>query len=306
MKVLITGGAGFIGSAVVPALHTEGYEIYVLDNLSFGKREFIDIPDKCFFHSDIRHEDQVLDIVRNLNPDILIHLAAIHFIPYCNQHPFEAADTNIRGSINVLNACKKSKSLKKLFFASTAAVYPIEDHAIRESNRLLPLDIYGLSKLAGEHLCREFFLETGIDTIVCRFFNAFGPNETNPHLIPEIEKQLREGMSKIKLGNVTPKRDFIHTYDMASAVKKLLKVDKSGFDIFNLGRGIEYSVGDIVDAFARQLNQEILIEIDPSRVRKVEREHLLADVTKLKQVAGWEPVWSIDDGIRNLIENWKN
>jgi UDP-glucose 4-epimerase len=306
MKILITGGAGFIGSAVVPALLKENYDVYVLDNLSFGNRKFIDIPDSRFFLADIRHAEEVDEIIPQLNPDMVVHLAAIHFIPYCNQHPFEAADTNIRGTMNVLNACKKTTSLKKLFFASTAAVYPISDGPVSETHVLHPLDIYGLSKLTGESLCKEFHLETSIDTIVCRFFNAFGPNETNPHLIPEIEKQLKDGQRTISLGNLTPKRDFIHTFDMASAVTKLLKLEGVGFDIFNLGRGIEYSVVEIVEAFSRQLKEEIRIEVDPARVRKVERQHLLADVSKLKEKAGWEPIWGIDEGIRDLVNNWNN
>jgi UDP-glucose 4-epimerase len=306
MKTLITGGAGFIGSAVVPALQKEGYEIYVLDNLSFGNRDFIDIPDTNFFLADIRDAGKVDKVFGQLKPDIVVHLAAIHFIPYCNQHPFEAADTNIRGTMNILNACKRLPALRKLFFASTAAVYPIADVAVNENYELLPLDIYGLSKLAGESLCREFYLESGVDTIVCRFFNAFGPNETNPHLIPEIEKQLREGSRTIKLGNLTPKRDFIHTYDMAAAVCKLLKLENAGHNIFNLGRGIEYSVVEIVEAFGRQLGEKITIEVDPARVRKVEREHLVADVTKLKSTAGWNPEWGIDQGIKNLVESWNN
>jgi UDP-glucose 4-epimerase len=305
MRILITGGAGFIGSAVVPTLKKEGYELFVLDNLSFGNRDFIDIPDDHFFLADIRDARKVEGIVSQIKPEIIVHLAAIHFIPYCNQHPFDAADINIRGTMNVLDACKKLSDPQKIFFASTAAVYPIADEAVDENHELLPLDIYGLSKLTGEHLLRKFYLETGIDTIICRFFNAFGPNETNPHLIPEIEKQLREGTRTIKLGNLTPKRDFIHTYDMAAAVSQLLKLKKIDYNTFNLGRGIEYSVVEIVEAFERQLNEKIKIEVDPSRVRKVEREHLLADVTKLKKIAGWEPVWSIDEGIRNLVQNWK-
>ena len=303
MKTLITGGAGFIGSAVVPALKDHGYDIYVLDNLSFGNREFIEIPDSHFYLADIRDAKKVEEILIHLQPEIMIHLAAIHFIPYCNQHPFEAADTNIRGTMNVLNACKHIASLKKILFASTAAVYPIVDEAVNENHELLPLDIYGISKLTGEHLCNEFHLETGVNTIICRFFNAFGPNETNPHLIPEIEKQLHHGLRTIKLGNLTPKRDFIHTYDMASAVKQLLKIENIGYDIFNLGRGIEYSVVEIVEAFERQLNEKITIQIDQERVRKVEREHLLADVTKLRKT-GWEPVWGIDEGVHNLVINW--
>jgi UDP-glucose 4-epimerase len=306
MKTLITGAAGFIGSAVVPALQKEGHEIYVLDNLSFGNREFIDVPDSNFFLADIRDKGKVDEVVAHVEPDMVVHLAAIHFIPYCNEHPFEAADTNIRGTMNVLNACKKLPALKKFFFASTAAVYPIADEAVSESHEVHPLDIYGLSKLTGESLCKEFWFDSGIDTIVCRFFNAFGPNETNPHLIPEIEKQLREGMRTIRLGNLTPKRDFIHTFDMAAAVKQLLKIEGVGYDTFNLGRGIEYSVVEIVEAFGRQLKEKIQIEVDPARVRKVERQHLLADVNKLKEKAGWEPVWGIDEGIKDLVNNWNN
>jgi UDP-glucose 4-epimerase len=303
MKALITGGAGFIGSAVVPALAKEGYEVFVLDNLSFGNRDFIDINDDHFFLADIREGEKVRKLIEGVNPDILIHLAAIHFIPYCNQHPYEASDINIRGTINVLKAARSATSLKKFFFASTAAVYPICDVAVSEGHDVKPLDIYGLSKLTGEHLCREFNLDSGVDTIVCRFFNAFGPNETNPHLIPEIERQLRNGLRTIKLGNLTPKRDFIHTHDMASAVIKLIGLKNTGYSVYNLGRGIEYSVVEIVEAFERQLNDRITIEVDQARVRKVEREHLLADVMKLRQT-GWQPLWSIDDGIKNLIDSW--
>jgi UDP-glucose 4-epimerase len=305
MKTIITGGAGFIGSAVVPALKKEGYDVYVLDNLSFGNRKFIDVADDHFYLADIREAGMVNDIFTKLKPEVIIHLAAIHYIPYCNQHPFEAADINIRGTMNILNSAKKLPSIKKLLFPSTAAVYKISNEATNEDHELLPLDIYGLSKIVGEQLCKKFNLETGFDTIVCRFFNAFGPNETNPHLIPEIDDQLRKGLRTIKLGNLTPKRDFIHTHDMAKAITLLLKMEKTGYDTFNLGRGIEYSVVDIVAAFERQLNEKITIEVDPARVRKVEREHLLADVSKLKNKAVWAPAWGIDEGIQNLIQNWE-
>ena len=304
MKILITGGAGFIGSAIVPTLQNLGHDIHIIDNLSFGKRHFIDLPEDRFYLADIRDAEMMDSLIKKSNPEVVIHLAAIHFIPYCNQHPYESADINIRGTLNILNACRKNSSIKKVIFASTAAVYPIADKALNEEHTLSPLDIYGLSKLAGEHLCKEFHLETGIDSIVCRFFNAFGPNETNPHLIPEIENQLRQGIREIELGNLTPKRDFIHTHDMASAIRYLLMLDGVGYDTFNLGRGIEYSVVEIVEAFERQLNEKISIKVDPSRIRKVEREHLLADVSKLKGRTGWVPKWGIDEGIRNLIQSW--
>lgn len=300
MKTLVTGGAGFIGCAVIDKLQREGHEIFVIDNLSFGKREFINIPDSNFFHVDILDRENVDKIFNDIKPETVIHLAAVHFIPYCNQHPYESSDINIRGTTHILNACRKY-GVGKVFFASTAAVYPIYDDAVTEKHQTGPLDIYGLSKLTGEHLCNEFHLMTGVPTIVCRFFNAFGPNETNPHLIPEIQNQINSGMRKIKLGNLTPKRDFIHTSDMANAVHTLLsKIDK-GTDTFNLGRGIEYSVTEIVDAFSRELGELVEIEVDPARVRKVERMHLLADVSKLKSI-GWSPLIGIDEGIRTLID----
>lgn len=300
MKTLVTGGAGFIGCAVIDKLQREGHEIFVIDNLSFGKREFINIPDTNFFHVDILDRENVDKIFADIKPEIVIHLAAVHFIPYCNQHPYESSDINIRGTTHILNACRKN-GVGKIFFASTAAVYPIYDEAVTEKHQTGPLDIYGLSKLTGEHLLNEFHLMTGVPTIVCRFFNAFGPNETNPHLIPEIQNQINSGMRKIKLGNLTPKRDFIHTSDMANAVHTLLTKIDNGIDTFNLGRGIEYSVTEIVDAFSRELGELVEIEVDPSRVRKVERMHLLADVSKLKSI-GWSPLIGIDEGIRTLID----
>lgn len=304
MRILVTGGAGFIGSAVVPKLQAENHDVFVYDNLSFGNRDFIDVPDSNFCLGDIRDAELLEEFILKIQPDSIIHLAAIHFIPYCNEHPFESSDINIRGTINVLKAAKESKNLKKVIFASTAAVYPISDTAVAEDDEVRPLDIYGLSKLAGENLMQKFHLETEIDAVCCRFFNAFGPNETNPHLIPEIEKQLREGNRTISLGNLTPKRDFIHTHDMANAVNALIKLENTGFDVFNLGRGIEYAVTEVVEEFEKILDDKITIEVDQARVRKVERMHLLADVSKLKNKTGWEPRWSLNQGINDLVENW--
>lgn len=299
-KILVTGGAGFIGSAVIMHMQKLGHEIFVIDNLSFGSREFISIDDAHFINGDILDKALVEATMARVKPEIVIHLAAIHFIPYCNEHPYTSSDINIRGTIHVLDAAGANQ-VSKVFFASTAAVYPIYDEAVSESHATGPLDIYGLSKLTGEHLCNEFHLRTGIQTIVCRFFNAFGPNETNPHLIPEIQKQILGGNRKIKLGNLTPKRDFIHTYDMASAVQTLLEKTGPGLHTYNLGRGIEYSVTEIVDAFAKAIGEPIEIEVDPARVRKVERMHLLADVSKLKSL-GWEPKIGIEEGIKTLVE----
>ncbi len=301
-KILITGGAGFIGSSVVKEFQELGHEIFVIDNLSVGKREFICIDDDHFFKENILNRKKIIEIVKFIQPQWIIHLAAIHFIPYCNQNPFESSNTNIQGTVNIFDAAKQLQGLEKVFFPSTAAVYPICDFAINEQYELGPLDIYGLSKLVGERLSHEFHLDSGIPIIICRFFNAFGPNETNPHLIPEIQRQINSGMRTIKLGNLTPKRDFIHTYDMARAVRLLMYNNNINYDIFNLGSGIEYSVTEIVESFERQLGEKITICVDKNKTRKIERMHLLADVSKLKKAVGWEPEWEIDRGVETLIQ----
>ncbi len=133
-----------------------------------------------------------------------------------------------------------------MFFASTAALCSICDDPLSETQQTNPLDIYGLSKLAGEHLMNEFHLQTSILTIIFRLFNAFEPNETNLQLIPEIQRQVNWGLRTIELGNLEPKRDFIHRYDMARSIIMLLNKFDSGIDVFNLGSGQKYSVIDVV------------------------------------------------------------
>jgi UDP-glucose 4-epimerase len=300
-RILVTGGAGFIGSAVIKALQQFPVEVMVIDDLSFGNRDFVALPDAQFKVLDILDGAGVAQVMDAFRPDWVLHLAAVHFIPWCNAHPYEAADINIRGTMHVLDAAKRA-GVRGVLFASTAAVYPIADHAVAETHATGPLDIYGLTKLTGERLCHEFHLESGIATVVCRFFNAFGPNETNPHLIPEIAAQVNAGARVLKLGNQAPKRDFIHTSDMARAVIALLEHFEAGYDTFNLGRGIEYSVMEIAAAFGNALQEDVRVEIDPAKVRKTDRLHLLADISKLTQFTGWAPQVGIDEGIATLIE----
>ncbi|MBK7271084.1 MAG: SDR family NAD(P)-dependent oxidoreductase [Flavobacteriales bacterium] len=301
-KVLITGGAGFIGSALSKHLQEQGHEIFVLDNLSFGRRHLAGVPDARFFEVDIRDTKAVKRVFDTARPEQVLHLAAVHFIPYCNEHPAEAADININGTISVLDAAQHCGTVKQVFVASTAAVYPIADGAMDENHPTGPMDIYGTTKLATEKIASEFHLRTGIPTVIGRFFNAFGPNETNPHLFPEIQRQVLAGARTLQLGNLDPKRDYIHTEDMSRAMAALLGMGLKGQDTFNIGRGIEYSVREVVEAFERQLGEKLRIEVDPARVRKVERMHLLADVSKLKSATGWEPKWGIDEGVGTLLK----
>jgi len=302
-RILITGGCGFIGSAAVAEFDRAGHDVWVADNNSYGSKDRLHLRPERFHEIDILDAKAVEATFAAIRPEAVVHLAAVHFIPHCNQFPFDSANVNLRGTAHVLDASRSCGTVGVVLFASTAAVYPIVEHAIPETHPIGPLDIYGLSKAIGERLCNEFHLAAGIPTVIARFFNAFGPNETNPHLIPEIHRQLVEGKRVLKLGNLEPKRDFIHTHDMAVAIRKLIENPAKGIDVFNLGSGTEYSVQEIVDAFARQLGEEITVESDPDRVRKVDRLHLLADVRKLKAKINWQPEWTLEAGVRNLIQS---
>jgi UDP-glucose 4-epimerase len=301
-RTLVTGGAGFIGSHLVKRLISLNHDVLVIDNLSFGKRE--SIPQTSgklsFVDGDIADRKPLAGLIEEFRPEIVIHLAAIHFIPYCNENPVKAVETNIVGTRHLLEACKILKP-DIFVFPSSGAVYALSDNKLSEEDLTEPTDIYGISKLIGEDMCRLFYRETGVRTIIARLFNVYGPGETNPHVIPEIIKQLKEGKLEVKLGNIEPKRDFINVKDVAEAFIALLGDFRGDFGIFNIGSGKEYSVREIIEICARMIGKEIKIKSTKSRKRKTDRMHLLSDVEKIMKETSWRPRVDIEDGLRELL-----
>ena len=301
-RVLVTGGAGFIGSAILRELQKLACEILVIDNLSVGKREHAPIGDDSFFHLDIIDFPSVARCARAISPTWVIHLAGNHFIPYCNSHPFQSSSINLQGTMNVLDALRGLDSVKKVFFASTAAVYADTATAVSEMSPTVPLDIYGLTKLVGERLLNEFHCATGVPCIIGRLFNAYGPRETNAHLVPEILRQVLEGSRSIELGNVTTRRDYIHTSDMVRAITKLMLMQSKGIDTFNIGSGHSHTAREIVEYFERAVNCPLEITIAGSRVRKHDRAILQANIDKIRQATDWSPVVNLQEGINALVQ----
>lgn len=303
-KVLLTGGAGFVGSNLLNLLVKLKYEVLVIDNLATGKSENIprDIDGLTFLNADITDKKSIEQSVTDYAPEAVIHLAAIHFIPYCNEHPEETFKTNVIGTRNLLDICKSVRP-ENFLFASSAAVYGISDSSVNENDLPDPTDIYGSSKLVGEDLCRLFNFETNITTVMCRIFNVYGPGETNPHVIPEIIEQFNSDNQSLEIGNTSPKRDFIHVSDLVNAIVSLMNNIKSGVEVFNVGSGIEFSVGEIID-FCKEIthkNMEVLSTV--SRSRKSDRMHLLSDINKIKRATDWRPLVSIREGLSELISS---
>lgn len=287
-KVMVTGGAGFIGSHLSRYLLNEGAQVLIIDNLFVGKDELI--PDNALFkRMDIRSKD-MNDIINEFEPDIVVHLAALHYIPYCSGNPEETFDVNVMGTRNLVQVNKDFK----FFFASSAAVYPPCGRSLSE-DLYGPIDIYGKTKLIGEDLLK---LHSGT-SVIARFFNVYGLNDRNSHLIPEIVTQVREGKRKIELGNLTSRRDYIYVDDVCRAIIAILKNDKEG--IYNIGTGIEYSVKEVVEMVSEILGEEIQIIQDKRRMRKIDRERLLADIRKIQNETGWKPKIELKDGLKELI-----
>ena len=298
--VLITGGAGFIGSRVVRELSNTSANITAVDTCFTGNQtlipetvrfEQIDIRDKAF-------NDLILDI----NPDAIIHLAALHYIPYCNEYPEEAFEVNVMGTRNLLSAARELSTLETMIFASSAAVYPPREEPNSETSDTGPTDIYGQTKLIGEDLMELFAAQTDTTTAVGRLFNVYGPNETNEHLIPAILQQVRAGKREIELGNLTPKRDFIHVSDATAALMTLLQHADDGYNKYNIGTGNEYSVREVVEKTSNALGEEITIRQDDERVRESDRPHLQADISRMRSIFGWEPRVEFVEGLSELLQ----
>ena len=302
--ILVTGGAGFVGSALVrELLEQTDSAIVVWDNFANGRRAFLpDSPRVYVREVDLTKRAAVLEAFDEVRPEIAIHLAAIHFIPYCNAHPDEALQVNVTGAQNFLDACRR-RPPARVVIASTAAVYPIHDGANAEDDAVGPTDVYGLSKWVNERQLDLYARETPSRCAAARLFNVIGPRETNPHVLPEIVDQIRGGRDELSLGNVRPKRDYIHVADVARALLAIARKNEQSFRAYNVGTGSEYSVEEIVALLAQITGRPLTITVSSDRVRKAERMHLLCDTRRTREEIGWSARYDLESGLRDLWQS---
>lgn len=304
-KILITGGNGYVGRDLVRMLYDQ-HDVCVADIVRYGQVRFRD--DEAgkfrFSRTDIRDLNATAKLMADFVPDTIIHLAAIHYIPECEQNPSLTVETNVNGTLNLLLAAPKGA---RFVFASSGAVYRPDEALHDEATAVLePSDVYGFSKLHGEHYVRYLAQQKGLSAVVVRLFNVVGPGETNPHLLPEIVAQLKAGRKTIKLGNMWPKRDYIHVQDAARGFRAtaLDSAVTSGETVtVNLGTSRSYSVAEIVTKLRGTAGIDFSFEEDKSRLRKVDRPFLAADIRAIKRQFGWEPKHTIDDALADL---WRN
>jgi UDP-glucose 4-epimerase len=301
-KIVITGGLGYVGHELVRQLAAQGgHDLHVIDNLDSGGQRLRMVPLDAFtLHVvDIRNRDAVAKALGAIQPDIVYHLAAIHFIPLCEANPGNAVAVNVSGTVNLLDAMPRGA---RFVFASTAAVYAPEDDAHREGHSVeLPMDIYGWTKYHGEQFVRYYHEQGKVDGVIVRLFNVVGSGETNPHLAPAIIEQLTDGVTSVQLGNLFPHRDYIDVSDAAEGFRRLggATGDSNGPILSNLGTGHSHEVGDMVKLIAKAAGIDIQIEQDASRVRAVDRPMLKASTDRLRALTGWVPSKSLETSMAN-------
>ena len=297
MKVIVPGGAGFIGSHLVDYLITRGDEVIVIDNLSTGKRGNIN-PKASFFYRDICKFWRIRSLFEGI--DYVFHCAALARVPLSIEKPYETHKVNVEGTINVLLASAFA-GVKKVIHSSSSSVYG--DQATlplcEDMTPLNPASPYGRQKHYIETFCRDFSKARRLSIVCLRYFNVYGPRCGDDHpyslVIGKFLKNCKEGKSSIIYGNGEQTRDFTHVSDVVRANILAAESPWAGtgaVDIINIGAGKNYSISQLAGIIGGSYNH--------APARSGEPLHTLADNAKAKKLLGWEPKVSLKDGIDDL------
>lgn len=306
-KILITGADGFIGSHLTEHLVRAGHEVraFVLYN-SFNSWGWLDHASEDvrsameIFAGDIRDPNGVRNAVKGC--DIVLHLAALIAIPYSYHSPDTYVDTNIKGTLNIVQAARDFNA--RVVHTSTSEVYGTAlTVPISENHPLQGQSPYSASKIGADQIALSFNLSFGTPITVLRPFNTYGPRQSARAVIPSIITQIANGQRTIKLGSLHPTRDFNYVTDTVRAFEAAMNSDAAVGQVLNAGSGFEISIGDTVKVIAEAMGVDIRVETDQARLRpeKSEVERLLADATRLRKLTGWAPEYGDIEGFRRGI-----
>ena len=300
MKVLLTGGAGFIGSWVAEALIADGNEIFIIDDLSTGKIQ--NIPrDANFAKADIKDRDRVEKIFNDFKPDVINHHAAQMNVRNSVEDPIFDAQVNILGTINLLELSIRHE-IKKFMFASTGGAIYGEPEVIPcvEDTLPVPISPYGISKYAVEKYLNYYRLVHGLSHVVLRYSNVYGPRQ-NPHgeagVVAIFCDRIKHGNPCEVFGDGRQTRDYIYVEDVARA--NILSLNAEDV-ILNIGTAIETSVNDIVSELKRVTNRDLQVVYSPRRSGEVDR--IALEINRAEELLGWRPHVTLEDGLSKTWE----
>ncbi|MER7442011.1 NAD-dependent epimerase/dehydratase family protein [Micromonospora avicenniae] len=301
--VFITGGAGFIGLHVVPMLLEKGYRVRIFDNMFRGDRdrinELVATGDVELIDQDVRYGGAVHAAMKGC--DYVIHLAAVS-INKSQADPYESIDINMVGNHNVF-AAAADHGVKRLVFASSASVYgDPKKLPMHEDDRLDPLTPYCISKRAGEDLLGFYQRSKGLNWIALRFFNVYGPGQKPTayytSVINHFVKRLKNGEPPVIDGKGEQSMDFIHVHDIARSVVMAMEAEQGNVPI-NIGTGIDTSIASLAEILIKAVGVDVAPQFNPREVLVSRRA---ADITRAREVLGWEPTIAVEDGMTDLIK----
>lgn len=327
MNILITGGAGFIGSQLGFYLKDKGHDVRLLDNLKYGYADNLIKDGLAFPHFvcvDIR-DSKIESMMKNV--DVVFHFAGISSLPECQSNPGEAYMVNVGGTANILEMARRN-AVKKVIFSSTCAIYENEtDFPSDESAQVKPTLVYSLSKKNAEEICQSFRDAYGMNIIILRFFNVYGPHmdylRPNPPLVSYIVKCLLKDEAPILHSDGKQARDMIYISDVLDMCELVMTRPEANNEVFNVGSGITTTVQEVYDAVAKAFGKEdikphyreakllwdkysnLFSQQYPFHPRLLEKEvnkYTLSSTKKGKDILNWEARVSIEEGMKMTVE----
>ena len=312
-RILVTGADGFIGSHLVERLIQEGCQVkaFVFYN-SFNSWGWLDTYSNGFmkdieiFPGDVRDPNGVRKAVKDVN--LVFHLAALIAIPFSYHSPDSYIDTNIKGTLNVLQACRDF-DIERVIVTSTSEVYGTAQYVpIDERHPLQGQSPYSATKIAADKITESFYRSFGLPVITARPFNTYGPRQSARAILPTIITQLLSGGKEIKLGSLHPTRDLNYVRDICEGFIAIARSEQTIGKEINICSNKEISMGNLARMLVDMINPEAEIINDEQRTRpgNSEVERLMGNNKKIKKLAGWSPEYTLDAGLRETIEWFKN
>ncbi|MBW6409466.1 NAD-dependent 4,6-dehydratase LegB [Clostridium weizhouense] len=311
-KVLVTGADGFIGSHLCELLLEEGYKVKAFVHYnSFNSWGWLDTLDKNkqkeieIFTGDIRDPNGVKESIKGI--DDIFHLAALIAIPFSYYSPDSYVDTNIKGTLNVLQAARDLET-KRVLITSTSEVYGTAKYVpIDENHPFQGQSPYSATKIGADRIAESFYRSFKLPLTIVRPFNTYGPRQSARAVIPTIITQLLSGKKEIKLGSLTPTRDFNYVKDTAKGFIEISKSEKTIGEEINIASEKEISIKQLSDELIKQINKDAKVICDEQRLRpeKSEVNRLLGSNKKIKKLTNWKPKYTFEEGIKETIEWFK-
>lgn len=312
-KILVTGADGFIGSHLTEELVKKGYDVKAFTYYnSFNTWGWLDTLDKSvmenveIFQGDVRDPNGVREALKGC--DAVFHLAALIAIPFSYHSPDAYVDTNIKGTLNILQAARQLET-ERVLVTSTSEVYGTAQYVpIDELHPYQGQSPYSATKIGADRLAESFYRSFNMPVTIVRPFNTYGPRQSARAVIPTIITQLLSGMESIKLGSLTPTRDFNYVKDTANGFIEIYKSDKTIGQEINIATQQEISIGELAKELIRQINPNAQIICDEQRLRpqKSEVNRLLGCNKKIKELTNWAPQYTFEQGLAETIEFLKN